>query len=209
MDSETVSTTSTRRTVLSLAVLLPAVLWAMPASARRTPSAAEGPYYPLPSMRVDDSDNDLVRIQGRTGEAKGDVIRLKGRVFDRQGQPVSGARVEIWQTDANGRYQHARDPRSGGFDRSFQGFGAVQTDGDGSYSFRTIKPVSYPGRTPHIHVKVHHSSGTFTTQFYIAGHPQNRRDGLYRRMSTEQQKSVEMSFFNGRDGVETNVDIRL
>jgi len=177
--------------------------------AGRTPFAAEGPFYPPTSMRVSDGDNDLVKIQGTGADAKGEVIWLKGRVLDREGAPVAGARVEIWQTDANGRYQHTLDPRSPGFDPSFQGFGSAETGADGSYRFRTIKPVAYPGRTPHIHVKVHHAGGTLTTQLYIAGHPRNARDGLYLHMSPEQRKVVEMTFIDGPQGTETTVDIFL
>lgn len=198
-----------RRIFLSLAALLPLGLWSRPAAARRTPSATEGPYYPTESMRFTDADNDLVSIKGGTALAKGEVIVLKGRVFDRDGKPAAGARVEIWQCDANGRYLHSADPRRGGYDTTFQGFGHVVTGDDGAYAFRTIKPVAYPGRTPHIHVKVIDGSRELTTQFYIKGHPLNRGDWLFRRMPRAEREAVSMTFTAGTDGPEARVDVHL
>src|SRR5262249_30669754 len=117
---------------------------------------------------------------GRGGTARGTVIHLGGRGLDTAGQPVSGARVEIWQCDANGRYHYVRDERAGPPpDEDFQGYGQTTTDGTGSYRFVTIRPLPYPGRTPHIHFAV---SGfgfpSLVTQMYVAGEPQNERDGV-------------------------------
>src|ERR1700739_390331 len=76
-----------------------------------TPAQTAGPFYPLTLPA--DADNDLVHIAGRNGTAKGTVTWLTGRVFDRAGRLVPGARVEIWQCDANGRYHYVRDDRAG------------------------------------------------------------------------------------------------
>jgi protocatechuate 3,4-dioxygenase beta subunit len=123
-------------------------------------------------------DNDLVRVQGRAAQALGQVAHVGGRVLNRRGEPVRGAVVEIWQCDANGVYNHPRQPGLQRRDAAFQGYGRVQA-GDGRYSFRTIRPVAYPGRTPHIHFKVHApGAGRLTTQMYIAGERQNATDGL-------------------------------
>lgn len=176
-------------------------------SAIATPRSAEGPFYPRPNMRFDDADNDLVRIAGKVRAAGGEIVVLRGRVLDSSGQPVSGARVEIWQCDVNGRYLHSGDRQNVRRDPGFQGFGHTVTDTSGIYSFRTIRPVPYPGRTPHIHVKVFSGETELTTQFYIAGHPQNRRDGLYRRLSKRQRQSVEMVFRAANDVPTAAVDI--
>jgi protocatechuate 3,4-dioxygenase beta subunit len=143
-----------------------------------TPTQTAGPFYPvaLPS----DSDNDLIHVAGRNGTAKGAVTHISGRVLDPEGRPVVGARVEIWQCDANGRYHYVRDERAEPpLDDDFQGYGQTITDGAGGYRFRTIRPVPYPGRTPHIHFAI---SGPevprFTTQMYVAGEPLNERDGV-------------------------------
>ncbi len=199
---------SRRRLAKGLFALPLASLVAGPALARRTPAATEGPFYPTPSMRFADADNNLVKITGRVRQAGGEVVVLKGVVRDTGGEPIAGARVEIWQCDVNGRYLHTGD-RSWRRrrDPGFQGFGHVVTGSDGAYAFRTIKPVSYPGRTPHIHVKVFAGGREFTTQFYIDGHPQNTRDLLFQRMSSEEQQAVAMRFVDGVDGVAATVDI--
>lgn len=144
-----------------------------------TPAQTEGPFYPdrLPL----DRDNDLLRIDGRGASAKGEPTEVAGRVLDRDGRALAGVRVEIWQCDAHGYYHHVRE-YSGG-DANFQGFGRTTSAADGGYRFRTIKPVPYPPRTPHIHFKL---SGRgidgLTTQLYIAGHPLNARDFVYARL---------------------------
>ncbi len=205
---------ASRRGVVKLLAALPlAGLFGGQAFARRepTPSAMEGPFYPTPAMRFADADNDLVKIAGQVTEAGGEIVVLKGRVLDAEGAPVAGARIEIWQCDANGRYLHTGDSGRSrpARDGAFQGFGHVVTGDDGAYAFRTIKPVAYPGRTPHIHVKVFPPGGraTLTTQFYIDGHPLNAGDFLWRRMSAVEQAAVAMAFTEGADGVEATVDV--
>jgi len=160
-------------------------------------------------MRFPDIDNDLVKIQGSVERAGGEIIQLKGRVLDRLGEPSRGARVEIWQCDVNGRYLHTRDRGGKARDAAFQGFGHFVTGPDGLFEFRTIMPAPYPGRTPHIHVKIDYGRHQLTTQLYIAGYPQNARDGLYRRMSPAQRRLVEMKFENGANNPEAMVTIRL
>jgi protocatechuate 3,4-dioxygenase, beta subunit len=151
---------------------------ARPAPLAATPAQTAGPFYPLAFPA--DMDNDLVQIAGHSGAAKGTMAYVTGRILDPAGRPISGARVEIWQCDANGRYHYvhaARADRS--LDENFQGYGQTATDAAGGYRFRTIRPVPYPGRTPHIHFAV---SGAglprFTTQMYVAGEPLNERDGV-------------------------------
>lgn len=120
----------------------------------RTPKQTEGPFYPdkLPL----DTDNDLLIINDTITPSVGEVTHLTGRVLDAKGDPIRNALVEIWQCDANGVYLHTRDstPKKEKQDKHFQGFGRFMTGSTGDYYFRTIKPVPYPGRTPHIHVKV-------------------------------------------------------
>jgi protocatechuate 3,4-dioxygenase, beta subunit len=142
-----------------------------------TPSQTEGPFYPVefPS----DMDNDLVRIGDQAAQALGQVTYISGRVVTARGQAVRGATIEIWQCDANGIYRHPRAGGQGRIDHAFQGYGRTQVDEQGAYVFRTIKPVPYPGRTPHIHFAVHvPGQGRLVTQMYIEGEPQNARDGL-------------------------------
>jgi len=147
----------------------------------RTPAQTEGPFYPdrLPL----DSDNDLVQIKGAAAAALGEVTRLSGRILDANGNPLRNATVEIWQTDRNGAYIHSGSGNAARRDNNFQGFGRFETGASGEYLFRTIKPVPYPGRAPHIHVAVKlKGMETFVTQCYVRGEPQNERDGVLSRI---------------------------
>src|SRR3984893_6761674 len=126
-------------------------LWARARAAALapTPPQTAGPFYPLAFPA--DADNDLVQIAGRNGTAKGTVTYLTGRVFGPTGQPVSGARVEIWQCDADGRCHDVHDDRAERpLDEDFQGYGQVLPDETGGYRFRTIRPGAYPGPASHI-----------------------------------------------------------
>ena len=165
------------------------------AAARPTPPGSEGPFYPTAGMRFADVDNDLVKIAGVVERAGGEVVELGGRVLDRSGNPVTGARVEIWQCDVKGRYLHRGDSGGSSRDKAFQGFGHDTTGVYGSYSFRTIKPVPYAGRTPHIHVKVLvDNQESLTTQFYLPDHPDNENDWLYQRVPKNKRELVTMNF---------------
>ncbi len=144
-----------------------------------TPRQTEGPFYPdrLPL----DTDNDLLIVNDGITPAVGEVTHLTGRILDAKGDPIRNAVVEIWQCDANGAYVHSRSGNGGKRDGNFQGFGRFLTGRDGGYYFRTIKPVAYPGRTPHIHYAVKMKGREkFTTQCYVKGEPRNDRDGVIR-----------------------------
>jgi len=161
-----------------------ALLLAAPVTAAQralTPSQMLGPFYPVtPPLH---KDNDLTQVEGGSGRADGQIADLSGRVLDIDGRPLAGLRVEIWQCDANGRYRHPRDRGGLDEDPNFQGFGHTVTDAEGRYRFRTIRPVPYPGRTPHIHAAVFQEADRpFVTQIYVAGEPLNDRDGLFMRV---------------------------
>jgi protocatechuate 3,4-dioxygenase beta subunit len=126
-----------------------------------------------------DTDNDLLIINDATTPAVGAVTYLSGRILDSRGEPIRNALVEIWQCDNNGAYIHTNTVNRDKRDANFQGFGRFLTGSTGEYLFRTIKPVPYPGRTPHIHfaVKVK-GREKFTTQCYVKGDPGNERDSV-------------------------------
>ncbi len=173
-----------------------------------TPRTTEGPFYPTPSMRPTDIDNDLVKIANLVEEAGGKIITLRGTISDREGHPRVQHRIEIWQCDVDGNYMHPRDRRSTNHDPAFQGFGHDITDEYGAYVFRTIKPTSYPGRAPHIHVKIFDGDRELlTTQFYIKDNPGNTRDGLFNRMSRKEAETVSMEFVQHGSGMEATVDV--
>ena len=147
----------------------------------RTPAQTEGPFYPdkLPL----DTDNDLIVVNETITPAVGEITHLTGKILDAQGDPIRNALVEIWQCDANGAYLHSGTGNRENRDGHFQGFGRFLTGSTGEYYFRTIKPVPYPGRTPHIHYKIKRAGKELlTTQCYIKGEPRNEQDGIFRSL---------------------------
>jgi protocatechuate 3,4-dioxygenase beta subunit len=162
-----------------------------------TPSQTEGPYYPVAIPK--DSDFDLLK-NGSLVYGKGAAGWLSGTVSDLEGRPVRGAVVEIWQADADGRYDHPGDGSRA--DPAFQAFGRVAVDADGAYRFRTIKPVPYTGRTPHIHFKVKLSGRELlTSQLYVQGDPGNARDFLWRNLRDDADRAaLTVPFQSGADG---------
>ncbi len=169
----------------------------------RTPPQTEGPFYPdkLPL----DTDNDLLIVNDAITPAVGEITWLNGRILDPRGEPVRNALVEIWQCDHNGAYFHTRSGQGEQRDKNFQGFGRFLTGSTGEYLFRTIKPVPYPGRTPHVHFKIKRTGKELlTTQCYIKGHPQNDRDGVLRGIPDAKARAAVMVDFlplkNSRTG---------
>jgi protocatechuate 3,4-dioxygenase beta subunit len=155
----------------------------------QTPRQTEGPFYPdkLPL----DTDNDLLVINDSLTPAVGEVTYLSGRILGPTGEPLRNAVVEIWQCDNNGAYLHSGTGNREQRDQHFQGFGRFVTGSTGEYLFRTIKPVPYPGRTPHIHFAVKFKGrDKFTTQCYVKGHPGNERDGIYRGIRDAKQRDA-------------------
>jgi protocatechuate 3,4-dioxygenase, beta subunit len=150
---------------------------AFAAELMRTPKQTEGPFYPdkLPL----DTDNDLLVVNDGITPAVGTVAHFSGKILDLKGSPVRNALVEIWQCDNSGAYLHSGSDNGAKRDKNFQGFGRFLTGSTGEYYFRTIKPVPYTGRTPHIHVKVKKGGKELlTTQLFINGYPQNKTDGV-------------------------------
>ncbi len=158
-----------------------------------TPRQPAGPFYPT-ELPLDD-DNEVTRIKGREEQASGQISDLTGRIVDRNGQSLTGVRIEIWQCDANGRYRHPREQGYAPLDPHFQGFGHTVTDDTGRYRFRTIRPQPYPGRTPHIHVAVYPDGDSpFITQLYVADEPRNAGDFLYQRVPAAQRHLITAAF---------------
>ena len=193
---------SLSRRAATVALIATPYLWlgthAQAQAARQlTPSQTEGPFYPVRLPK--DSDYDLLR-NGTLDYAAGQAVWVQGKVTDIDGKPVAGAQVEIWQADQAGHYDHPGDGSRA--DPAFQGFGRVLVGADGSYRFRTIRPVPYTGRTPNIHFKV--KLGTrelLTTQLYVEGDPGNARDGIWRRMGEADRAAVTAAFKPGSDGL--------
>jgi protocatechuate 3,4-dioxygenase beta subunit len=132
------------------------------APATSTTAQTEGPYFkagsPERSVLADSS-------------TPGTHLTLEGIVVGTDCAPISGALVEIWQADASGAYDNA------GY-----GFrGHVLTDAAGRFTIETVVPGEYPGRTPHIHLKLTPPGGsTLTTQVYFPDANRNSEDGIFR-----------------------------
>lgn len=167
-------------------------LFSVPCFARAmvTPSQSLGPFYPLKIPL--DSDADLTVVSGRDGRATGEITNLYGQVLSSDGEPVPDARIEIWQCDALSAYHHPR--AGGGIDPYFQGFGQTTTDNRGRYRFKTIKPVAYPGRAPHIHFRVLVGSRELVTQVYVQGDPSNKHDFLLKAVPESARQTLIIPF---------------
>lgn len=159
----------------------------------RTPPQTEGPFYPdhLPL----DTDNDLLIINDLVTPAVGEVSWLSGKILDGRGDPIRNALVEIWQCDNNGAYLHTGTSNADKRDKNFQGFGRFLTGSTGEYLFRTIKPVAYPGRTPHIHMAVKiKGKKELITQCYIKDHSGNMKDGIFKSLKEKERAAVCVPF---------------
>jgi protocatechuate 3,4-dioxygenase beta subunit len=178
----------TRRELLRLgiaagvaAVWMPTgLLWgwtqaALPA----TPTTTPGPFYPV--IKPPDRDTDLTHVSGHRARAQGQVIHVAGRVLNQRGEPIRAARVELWQANTFGRYNHPSDPNPAPLDADFQGYGVQVTDREGRFRFTTIKPGPYPfdatrTRTPHLHFDVTGRIDQRVTQLFFSGEPLNAQD---------------------------------
>jgi protocatechuate 3,4-dioxygenase beta subunit len=167
-----------------------------------TPRQTEGPFYPREWQG--DIDNDLVIVRGEAAKARGQVVHVEGRVLALSGQPIAGATVEIWQCDSHGIYRHPDDEgRRRRRDAGFQGRGRTATGATGEYRFRTIRPVAYGPRTPHIHFKVIPPAGRpLVTQMYVFGEPLNARDGVLNAIADRRQRESVIVRLDPADRIE-------
>ena len=129
----------------------------------KTPETTEGPYYKRGSPE---------RFEIRHEGVRGDILSLSGTVFDRNGNAVAGAWLDFWQADGEGRYDN----------EGYTLRGHQFSSESGRYSLETVVPGSYPGRTPHIHVKVSPAdrASELTTQLFFPGLPSNQSDPIFR-----------------------------
>lgn len=143
---------------------------------RSTPGQQLGPFYP--SVRPLDQDSDLTRLAGTRGTASGEIIDIFGTVFDHDGRSIPGARLDLWQANALGRYMHGGDMREDlPLDPHFQGSAILVADSQGRYRFRTVRPGIYAfGGVPrprHIHFDISSRRARLTTQMYFPGEKEN------------------------------------
>jgi protocatechuate 3,4-dioxygenase, beta subunit len=152
---------------------------ALAQSLRRTPDQILGPFYPV--TQAPDAIDDLTRLPGRSGRAQGDILNVMGRVLNIQGEPVRGAKLELWQANARGRYAHPADKNPTPLDPNFDGAAVLRTDAEGRYRFKTIMPGAYRAgtntmRPPHIHFRLVGKYDEFVTQMYFQDEALNDQD---------------------------------
>lgn len=159
---------------------------------RKTPYLTKGPFYPASPSRGE--DENLLIADGGSLHANGELLSLSGRIMTPSRKPIENALVEIWQCDHTGHYL-VESTRQGSTDVNFQGYGKTRTGIDGEFRFLTIKPVPYPGRTPHIHFKVSapNKATLFTQMFCSTDAEENERDTFYRSLSVEHRGLVTAS----------------
>jgi protocatechuate 3,4-dioxygenase, beta subunit len=178
-----------RRRVIGLglggaALLGSGMLASLARAAAPTETMTIGPFYPV--LRPIDEDADLTVVNGMKTSAKGEIIQVTGRVLDGAGKPVQGAKIEIWQANAAGKYAHPADGSPVPLDDGFQGFGVQTTDAEGRYRFKTIRPAAYTipdgrVRTPHVHFDIASRRTRIVTQMFFPGEPMNATDFLLKQ----------------------------
>jgi len=173
-----------------------------------TPEQMAGPFYP--SVLPEDRDADLVVVKGRTARAQGIVLYLSGRVTDTNGAPAVDALVEIWQADNFGRYLAPKDGGPGPRDPNFQGYGQVKTDATGAYRFRTIRPVPYASRPPHVHFQITHARlRALVTQMYVVGEPGQEDPAAFGGQRVREALSVALQSASEAGALAARFDIVL
>jgi protocatechuate 3,4-dioxygenase beta subunit len=135
--------------------------------------------------------NNLAKKVGSFYRAFGEIIFIQGTVTDSFGVPIDGVKIEIWQTNAAGKYHTLLEPGSEYIDKFFSMSGRTITDNLGSYHFITIMPGSSPGRAPHINMNLYHEKfGKLSTEMYFENHPYNITDYQYLSYDETDRKLV-------------------
>jgi protocatechuate 3,4-dioxygenase beta subunit len=152
---------------------------------------------------VSDGDADLTL--GHAGEPLGERIIVSGRLLERDGRPIRGALIEVWQANAAGRYRHRNDAHPAPLDPNFTGAGRCLTDDDGHYRFTSIKPGAYPWqnhpnawRPAHIHFSVFGRAFTqrLVTQMYFPGDPLFGADPIFNSIRDPKARELMVSTFD-------------
>jgi protocatechuate 3,4-dioxygenase alpha subunit len=167
----------------------PAPLRETPMTSAPTASQTVGPFFHLGMTYLERSN--LVP-EGNAGGR----ITLRGRVLDGDGHPVPDAMVEIWQADSAGRYLDDVPLRNSSASR-FLGFGRIETDENGRFTFTTIKPGRVPSpdgslQAPHIVVTLF-SRGLLKplrTRVYFPDEPGNAEDAVLKLVPQERRPTL-------------------
>jgi len=166
-----------------------------------TLSELSGPVFGAED--VGELDNDLTRQHA--GEPLGERIVVTGRVLESDGRPVRNALIEIWQTNAAGRYAHDGDRHPAPLDPNFTGAGRCLSDDEGRYRFVTVKPGAYPWRNhpnawrpAHIHFSLFGRAfvDRLVTQMYFPGDPLFQFDPIFQSVRDPQARERMVARFD-------------
>jgi len=156
----------------------------------QTPSQTIGPFFKPALIRS--GQESLV-----TPKSRGERIRIEGRVLDGDSAPVSDAMIELWQANADGRYDHPDDSQEKLLDSDFHGFGRAATDAGGCFRFDTIKPGAIPGlgivlQAPHINVSIFARGllKRLVTRIYFPDDPLNATDAVLNSVAPERRATL-------------------
>ena len=123
----------------------------------------EGPYYVSGTAVLKDGNLNASSLAGTP-------ITISGHVYEGAvgSKPIVNAKIEIWHADPSGSYH----PNSNGDIAKYKPSdialrGVIATDANGAYTFNTVYPGEYSGRTRHIHFKINTGPKTLTTQLII------------------------------------------
>lgn len=186
----------TRRAFTGAGLASAGLLIASGSSAAERALTAESPMGPFfPVDHPQDSDADLTWLKGHSQRAAGRVIEISGRLLDRLGNPIPGARLDLWQANAAGRYAHPGDVAKAPLDPHFQGFASIASDSRGDWRIVTIMPGGYDSpigqRPPHIHFDIRGLTHRTIAQLYFPEEAEaNAKDRLYRALGADAATSL-------------------
>src|SRR5271167_2262651 len=156
----------------------------------QTPSQTVGPFF-RPAL-VRPGQESLT-----SSKSRGERIAIEGRVLDGDAAGVSDAMIELWQANADGRYEHPDDSQEKILDPNFHGFGRAATDERGRFRFYTIKPGPVPGsgnilQAPHINVSIFARGllKRLTTRIYFPGEQLNAADSVLNTVAPERRPTL-------------------
>jgi len=156
----------------------------------QTPSQTVGPFF-RPAL-IRSGQESMV-----TSKTRGERITIEGQVLDGDAAGVCDAMIELWQANADGRYDHPDDAQEKLLDANFHGFGRAATDERGCFRFYTIKPGSVPGpgnllQAPHINVSIFARGllKRLVTRIYFPDEPLNATDAALNTVAAERRSTL-------------------
>ncbi|MFA6964219.1 protocatechuate 3,4-dioxygenase subunit alpha [Bosea sp. (in: a-proteobacteria)] len=171
-----------------------------------TPSQTIGPFFAYALTPRAYGGPELATERVADEGVVGERIRIKGVVYDGDGVPVGDAMIEIWQADAQGRFNAVGNA-------GFTGFGRAEVTAEGAFHFDTIRPGAVPGpdgrlQAPHLSVSVF-ARGILVrlaTRIYFSDEPGNADDPVLALVPAERRDTL---IAKRDDGGVFRFDIRL